>query len=80
MPMSNVFFPNDDSADDVRLFDWSGWRPGLPAVDLAYMMAVHWYPSAAGAWKGRCSITITRLCSPRASTATTARRSTTITA
>jgi thiamine kinase-like enzyme len=40
----NVFLPNDDSANDLRLFDWSGWRPFLPAYDLAYMMAVHWYP------------------------------------
>jgi len=40
----NVFLPNDDSAGGERLFDWSGWRPGLPATDLAYMMAVHWYP------------------------------------
>ena len=40
----NVFLPNDDSANDLRLFDWGTWRPGLPAIDLAYMMAVHWYP------------------------------------
>jgi len=40
----NVFLPNDDSANDLRLFDWSSWRPGLAATDLAYMMAVHWYP------------------------------------
>jgi thiamine kinase-like enzyme len=40
----NVFLPNDDSANDLRLFDWSFWRPFLPAHDLAYMMAVHWYP------------------------------------
>jgi thiamine kinase-like enzyme len=40
----NVFLPNDDSENDLRLFDWSNWRPGLPTFDLAYMMAVHWYP------------------------------------
>jgi hypothetical protein len=40
----NVFLPNDDSSNDLRLFDWSVWRPGLSASDLAYMMAVHWYP------------------------------------
>jgi hypothetical protein len=40
----NVFLPNDGSDHDLRLFDWSAWRPGLPATDLAYMMAVHWYP------------------------------------
>ena len=40
----NVFLPNDDSVGQERLFDWSGWRPDLPATDLAYMMAMHWYP------------------------------------
>src|SRR5262249_10842855 len=40
----NVFLPNDDSAGDERLFDWSVWQTGLPATDLACMMAMHWYP------------------------------------
>jgi aminoglycoside phosphotransferase (APT) family kinase protein len=33
-----------DGGGDVRLFDWDSWRIGLGATDLAYMMAVHWYP------------------------------------
>ena len=33
-----------DGGDDVRLFDWDAWRIGLGTVDLAYIMAVHWYP------------------------------------
>ena len=40
----NVFLPNDDSAGGERLYDWSNWRHGLPANDLAFMMAMHWYP------------------------------------
>ncbi len=28
----------------IRLIDWDGWRVGRGASDLAYMMAVHWYP------------------------------------
>ena len=40
----NVFLPNDDGEHGARLFDWDGWRIGLPATDLAYMMATHWYP------------------------------------
>lgn len=40
----NVFLPNDDSDGSARLFDWDTWRTGLPATDLAYMMATHWYP------------------------------------
>jgi Protein of unknown function (DUF1679) len=33
-----------DGGDDIRIFDWDGWRIGLAATDLAYMMALHWYP------------------------------------
>ena len=40
----NVFLPNDARAGGERLFDWSAWRPDLPATDLACMMAMHWYP------------------------------------
>jgi hypothetical protein len=39
----NYFVPLD-GGDDVRLFDWDNWRIGLASTDLAYMMAVHWYP------------------------------------
>ena len=39
----NCFMPRDGGGD-VRLFDWDSWRLGLGASDLAYMMAVHWYP------------------------------------
>jgi len=39
----NCFLPRD-AGGSVRLFDWDGWRIGVAAGDLAYMMAVHWYP------------------------------------
>lgn len=39
----NCFLPRD-GGDDVRFFDWDSWRVDLGASDLAYMMAVHWYP------------------------------------
>ena len=39
----NCFLPRD-GGDDVRLFDWDSWRVDLAARDLAYMMALHWYP------------------------------------
>ena len=39
----NIFLPRD-GGDDLRLFDWDGWRIGIAASDLAYMMALHWYP------------------------------------
>jgi thiamine kinase-like enzyme len=38
------FFVPQAGGDDVRIFDWDSWRPGLAANDLAYMMAMHWYP------------------------------------
>jgi hypothetical protein len=39
----NYFLPRDGT-DDIRLFDWSAWRLGVASNDLAYMMALHWYP------------------------------------
>jgi hypothetical protein len=39
----NCFLPRDGSGD-VRWFDWDGWRIRAPTIDLAYMMAIHWYP------------------------------------
>lgn len=40
----NVFLPRAEAGDDIRIFDWDGWRIGLAASDLAYMMALHWFP------------------------------------
>ena len=40
----NVVLPRDPASDDVRLFDWDGWRVDFATDDLAYMMALHWYP------------------------------------
>jgi hypothetical protein len=34
----------DGRSDDVRLFDWDSWRIDTATDDLAYMMAMHWYP------------------------------------
>jgi hypothetical protein len=39
----NCFLPRD-GGDDVRLFDWDSWKPHVAALDLAYMMALHWFP------------------------------------
>jgi hypothetical protein len=40
----NCFLPKDERSDDVRIFDWDGWRVDTGSDDLAYMMAMHWYP------------------------------------
>jgi hypothetical protein len=39
----NVFLPRQ-GGDDVRLFDWDSWRVDVATDDLAYMMALHWFP------------------------------------
>ena len=40
----NCFLPRDGRHHDIRLFDWDSWRTGTATADLAYMMAMHWYP------------------------------------
>jgi thiamine kinase-like enzyme len=41
----NLLYPCDGAATaGIRLIDWDTWRIGRAAADLAYMMAVHWYP------------------------------------
>jgi hypothetical protein len=40
----NCFLPRDEGTDGAVLFDWDSWRVDVGSDDLAYMMAVHWYP------------------------------------
>jgi hypothetical protein len=40
----NIFLPRADGSEDLRLFDWDSWRVDVATDDLAYMMAMHWYP------------------------------------
>ena len=40
----NCFLPRDGRGDDVCFFDWDSWRLDPGSDDLAYMMAMHWYP------------------------------------
>jgi Ecdysteroid kinase-like family len=39
----NVFLPQA-GGDGLRLFDWDSWRVDVATDDLAYMMALHWFP------------------------------------
>jgi hypothetical protein len=39
----NALYPTDPT-DTLRLIDWAGWRIDTATDDLAYMMALHWYP------------------------------------
>lgn len=40
----NVLYPKEGIAGGVNIIDWDNWRPSTGARDLAYTMAVHWYP------------------------------------
>jgi hypothetical protein len=40
----NALHPRDPASDTIRLIDWDGWRVDTASDDLAYMMALHWYP------------------------------------
>jgi thiamine kinase-like enzyme len=40
----NFLLPQDPAREDVRLFDFDQWRINMGSHDLAYMMAVQWYP------------------------------------
>src|SRR5438094_398051 len=45
----NALLPRDAGSDDVRLIDWDAWRVDTATDDLAYMIAVQWYPD----WRRR---------------------------
>jgi hypothetical protein len=47
----NFFLPKNGDTDDVRLFDWDSWRIGVGSDDLAYMIAMHWYPDRRRRWE-----------------------------
>jgi thiamine kinase-like enzyme len=40
----NCFLPKAGVAATPKLFDWDGWRLDYATDDLAYQMALHWYP------------------------------------
>jgi hypothetical protein len=44
MRMSGTCSWREPASDDVRIFDWDGWRIDVATDDLAYMMALHWFP------------------------------------
>jgi len=40
----NFLLPRPGVADTARIFDFDQWRINVPTSDLAYMMAMQWYP------------------------------------
>jgi hypothetical protein len=47
----NVFLPHARGGD-VRIFDWDCWRIDVGTDDLAYMMALHWFPDHRRRYEG----------------------------
>jgi ecdysteroid kinase len=48
----NCLLPRDRHAEDVRFFDWDSWCIDVGAADLAYMIAMHWYPDRRQRYEG----------------------------
>lgn len=40
----NCLLPREGEGGRVRFFDWDSWRVDVGSSDLAYMIAMHWYP------------------------------------
>ena len=40
----NCLVPKKGDPEDVRLIDWEDWAVGVGAADLAYMIAMLWFP------------------------------------
>ena len=40
----NCMLPRDAENSDARFFDWDSWHIDVGTSDLAYMIAMHWYP------------------------------------
>lgn len=40
----NLLYPRAEGSRDIRIIDWENWHLGPATFDLAYMIAVHWYP------------------------------------
>ena len=47
----NIFLPKQGADDGIRIFDWDSWRLDVGTDDLAYMMALHWYPDLRRAFE-----------------------------
>jgi hypothetical protein len=45
----NALLSRAPGLGDVRLIDWDAWRVDTATDDLAYMLAVHWFPD----WRRR---------------------------
>lgn len=49
----NFLYPRGGTAGGARVFDWHLWHVDVPTKDLAYMIALNWYPSRRAALEER---------------------------
>ena len=49
----NVMYPRDAATHDCVFIDWEDWRTDFGAADLAYMIALHWYPDRRSRYEDR---------------------------
>jgi thiamine kinase-like enzyme len=42
--IGNFLYPIDEAKDTLRILDWKSWDVGPVTDDLAYMMALFWFP------------------------------------
>jgi hypothetical protein len=40
----NFLFPRNKEENQCVIIDWQSWGIGVGAIDLSYMIALHWYP------------------------------------
>lgn len=45
----NFLYPREGVGGGALVFDWHLWHVGVPTKDLAYMIALNWYPSRRAA-------------------------------
>lgn len=49
----NFLYPREGTEGGARVFDWHLWHVDVPTKDLAYMIALNWYPSRRAALEER---------------------------
>jgi thiamine kinase-like enzyme len=48
----NCLLPRDSKGEGARFFDWDSWHADFGTSDLAYMIAMHWYPDRRQRYEG----------------------------
>lgn len=49
--VGNFLYPRDPTADHLYIIDWKGADVAVGAGDLAYMMALYWFPAVRERWE-----------------------------